>query len=248
MKSKQIRYSIVVPAYKEADRIADSLHEIHTYLRDHSLLGTAEVIVVTAEASDDTVDIVQKNISIFKNHQHILPGKKVGKGRDVKAGILKAMGEYVVFMDADLATPLIYLNDAFSALESGYDVAIGVRDLRSIHSRTSRTLSSLVLNGIVRLVLGTSIRDTQCGFKAFTRKAAIKIFKRQTINGWGFDVELIAIAKRHAMSIKTIEIPDWHDPKSYKEGLTGEPQIVASSKTLRELGIILINKISDKYR
>jgi dolichyl-phosphate beta-glucosyltransferase len=229
----RFQLSIVVPAYREALYIAHTLDALFEFLVARARLDNTEVIVVTADGPDDTAVIARRGLERFPHHDHVLPGPKVGKGRDVRAGMLRARGELVVFMDADLATPLHHLDAMFEALER-HDVVVGYRDLTKIHDRMTRTASSVVANMLVQALLLPGIHDSQCGFKGFRAAVVNDLFEPLATMTWGFDIEILARARRLGLSIHQLAIADWHDPKG-DEGLAGENQWAARLRTLGEL-------------
>lgn len=227
-------YTLVIPAYREEDVIESTLRTVETYLRETSIWDVTEVVVVAAEAGDRTQELARANSGLFRYFQLVEPGAKVGKGRDVKVGVEAAKGSYILFTDADLATPIRHVKPALEALENGSDMVIGVRDLWREHKTLFRKLLSVGSNWIVRIVLLPTVPDSQCGFKGFTKEASATLFSRLTIFGWGFDMELLAIARKHKLKIRKLYIPDWADPK-VDSGLVGEPTWKAGLRTLREL-------------
>lgn len=240
------RASLVVPAYREEAMIKRSLKSIYDYFAEHDMLETVELVVVTADSPDKTQSIVAQEIAMFPHHQHVQPGPKVGKGRDVKVGVLAARGQSVIFCDADLATPLYHIQPMLEQLENGVDVVIGYRNLHTIHQGLRYYVSN-VSNTIIQLVLLPGIKDSQCGFKGF-RSAAVKtIFARVTIMRWGFDMEVIKIAKEQKMKIVVQHIDDWKDPK-LENALAGESTIRVTFKTLVELWQIRIRSWKGLYK
>lgn len=248
MRNSKIKYSIIVPAYKEEKFISETLGNLKEYLKNVKLLDGTEVIVVTAEAPDKTIEIVSRYISIFPHSQHVKPGPRVGKGRDVKAGLSVARGDFVLFMDADLATPLKYINDFFYLLDKNGGMIIGVRGIAKMHEDLMRKISSQFSNAIIRILIGWDIKDSQCGFKAFDRKTINIILNRSKINGWGFDFEFIKIAKLNKIKITSVDIPEWKDPKPEGMGLSGDTQFDAMKKTLKELAMVKINQLKGIYK
>jgi dolichyl-phosphate beta-glucosyltransferase len=227
-----MKYSIVIPAYKEAKIIESSLQKLVEFLHTSKTYDDTEVIVVAAE-SDDTAKIAKNMSAKFKSLVVIEPGPKVGKGRDVKLGMLAAKGDYVLFTDADLATPVHHITTAWEALEAGSEVAIGTRDIIKIH-KGHRVIMSLGANILTRFLLLPGIPDTQCGFKAFTKTARDVCFTELETTGWGFDFEVLVRARKAKLKIKQIDIKDWADPK-LNEGLAGESGITATLNTLSEM-------------
>ena len=225
-----------------------SLQEMHVFLTELQWLDSTEVIVVTADADDGTPSIVAEQIKQFPLHRHIMPGPRVGKGRDVKCGMEAATAPVMVFTDADLATPLHHMIEAFRVLEEGAGMVIGVRQLNHIHNSFKRRLSSMLANAVVRSVVGWDIVDSQCGFKGFTRDTANILLRRSVVVNWGFDFEFIKIAKLNNISITFQPITDWHDPKAASENLTGDSQLAAMKSTLRELMLVRKNTKKGIYR
>lgn len=246
-ENSNIIRSIVVPAYSEEKFIAHTLTSLKKYLDDKNWLMSTEVIVVTADASDKTQQIVANKINQFTLSQHIQPGKKVGKGRDVKSGLSVARGDYILFMDADLATPLKYLESAFEILQKNGGMVIGIRRIHSMHKTILRRVTSVMSNLIVRMLIGWDIPDSQCGFKGFDKKTLGTILPLSKINGWGFDFEFIKIAKINHININKIKIPDWNDPKPEGKGLSGDSQFLAMIKTFNELFKVKKNQLIGRY-
>lgn len=156
----------------------------------------------------------------------------------------EATGEYKLFMDADLATPLHHLNTVRRLMrEEKADLIIGVRNLLTSHTGLRKIISKTG-NRLVKWVLGLNIRDTQCGFKAFRGSVADDLFGVQTINGWGFDMELLAIAKKRSYSIQTIPIHDWKDV----DGSTFDNTAIRGSlSTFKDLLTIKWNLLTGRY-
>lgn len=235
--------SIIVPAYQEAARIGETLDRLAEYLREQGA-GDTEVVVVVADSPDGTADIARGKADRFKQLRVVEPGPKVGKGRDVRIGMYEAAGKYKLFMDADLATPLHHLQPAWGALENGSDVVIAVRDLTSSHTGLRKFVSGFG-NRLVQLLILPGYKDTQCGFKGFTEQAAEQLFSRQTILGWGFDMEILTIARLRKLRVAQLPVPDWSD----KPNGTFEAQVgSAALETLGELMTIWWRRLIGRYR
>lgn len=232
---QSLRLSLVIPAFAEASYLPATLDAVRAFLARRDRLAMTEVIVVTADASDGTPEIARRELARFPIARHLETGPAVGKGRDVRCGMLAARGDVVVFTDADLATPLGYIDEAVAAIGRGSDVVIGRRDLARMHRRFGRRLTSQLANQLIRAVLLPGIADTQCGFKAFRRTIVAELFEPLETLGWGFDLEVLARARRAGGRITELAVPDWHDPKG-DHGLAGEVQWIARLKVLRELG------------
>jgi glycosyltransferase involved in cell wall biosynthesis len=209
-------HSIVIPAYNESERLATSIPHVLEFVHSHG--WQAEVIVVNDGSRDDTADVVRRfaesdpMIILVEN-----PGN-CGKGYSVRNGMLHARGAVALFADADLSSPITEADKLFAALAEGADVAIGSRwlkrELQTGRQPLIRQLYGRLFNLGLRIVLGLSYKDTQCGFKAFNRRAIDTIFPRQQIERWGFDPELLFLARK--FGLKTAEVPvEWaHDHRS----------------------------------
>jgi len=230
-----VQLSLVIPAFAEARYLPETLRAIHRFVVERDWLASTEVVVVTADSDDGTADLARRELAAFPLAQHLEPGRKVGKGRDVRVGMLAARGEVVLFMDADMATPLAHIEPAIAKIRAGDDVVIGRRDLARMHKTLGRRITSQLSNYLVRALLLPGIADTQCGFKAFHRSIVAELFEPLGTMGWGFDLEILVRARSAGATIAEIDVPDWSDPKG-DHGLAGERQWVARLRTLRELG------------
>ena len=209
-------YSFVIPAYNESERLTVSLPKILDYVSRSQL--PCEIIVVDDGSNDDTPAIVRR----FAESNPIvrlvqIPGNR-GKGYSVRNGMLHANGDVMLFTDADLSSPITEAGKLFAAIEQGADGAIGSRwlqaELQTERQPWYRQLYGRLFNLALRIVLGLRHRDTQCGFKAFNKKAVQTIFPRQRIERWGFDPELLFLADKFQLNI--VEVPvEWaHDHRS----------------------------------
>ncbi len=240
---KQPELSIIIPAYLEGARIGSSLEELADFMNRHNYAQT-EVVVAVADSPDNTLEVVRSKAHLFSDFHLVLAGPKAGKGRDVRTGMFEARGKYKLFMDADLATPLVHLNDVHHHMTTNPEVIIAVRDLRAIHGGLRKWVSNLG-NWLTRAVLLPGISDTQCGFKAFREDAAEELFGRQTVLGWGFDMEILAVARILGYQIVQINTPDWKDEPG---GSIAGSMSSAALYTLGELFTILINRWTGRYR
>lgn len=236
-------YSIVLPAYNEGARIAASLEKILAYAADRG--WDAEVIVVNDGSSDDTAEIVRR-LAVKHPMLRLLenPGNR-GKGYSVRNGMLHARGDVLLFSDADLSSPIAEADKLFSAIAEGTDIAIGSRWLQSElqiqRQPLYRQLFGRIFNLALRLVLGLNFKDTQCGFKAFTRPAAQAIFPVQQIERWGFDPELLYLAKKFHFTVREVPVA-W----AHREGTRINP-LRDGLRMFGELLKIRWNMLSGKY-
>lgn len=223
--SDRPKYSLIIPAYNEGQRITVTLDKVLAYIGRQA--WNAEIIVVDDGSRDETPEIVRQ---YAERHPavHLLqnPGNR-GKGYSVRHGMLNARGDLLLFSDADLSSPIEESAKLFSALAEGAEVAIGSRWLRS-ELQTERQpfyrqLFGRAFNLYLRLLLGLNFKDTQCGFKAFTAEAARTLFPRQKIERWGFDPELLFLARKFGLPVREVAVEWAHDDRtkiSYvKDGL-----------------------------
>ncbi len=232
----KIDVSIVIPAYNEQKIIATTLQRLADFVvKYRQRLGVCEVIVSVA-GNDRTAEIAQQYSDLFEGGLHIVTLPRPGKGRQVQAGMLQARGAVRLFMDADLATPLRHMLPLVDQLQSGQtDVVIGVRNLTKIHTGI-RAMLSVASNLLIRSVLFPGIRDTQCGFKGFTAEATHRIFTHLTVMRWGFDLEMLQLAKEARYRVAQIDITDWREAR--KQDLRGDRVSAAAMTTLRDLVVV----------
>ena len=235
--------SIVIPAFNESARIEATLARVMSCVEDEG--WDAEVLVVDDGSTDDTAAIVERWMDLHPRlHLVENPGNR-GKGYSVRNGLLQAAGEIVMFTDADLSAPMEEANRLFSAIVLGADVAIGSRwmdrNRQTIQQPLYRQFFGRCFNAITRGVMGLPFKDTQCGFKAFRREAAQVIFRLQRIERWGFDPEILFIARKLKYNIVEVPVTWGHDERSrmsyLKDGM----------KMLEEMGVIRWNSIAGRY-
>ena len=242
---QEIYLSVIIPAYNEEKRISNTLLAIDHYLSKQDY--TYEIIVVSDGSKDKTTQIAEKFSGLIKNLRLIDNQKNHGKGWVVRQGMLKAKGEYRLFMDADNATTIDHFEKMVPLFKEGYQVVIGSRDKKDAkgakqavpQSFLKRQLGNLG-NVLIQIVAVPGIWDTQCGFKAFTAKAAENIFSRCKIDRWGFDIEAMALARKLNYRLGIIPVYWINSPESrvsWKGYLN----------TFRELFKIKWNLIRKKY-
>ena len=202
------QYSIIIPAYNESARLGSTLDRVLNYVSAKQ--WDTEIIVVNDGSRDNTADLVRQ-YATSNPHLRLLenPGNR-GKGYSVRNGMLNASGEFLLFSDADLSAPIEEAPKLFAAINAGADVAIGSRwlrpELQTQRQSVLRQFYGRAFNIALRVVLGLNIKDTQCGFKAFTRAAGQRVFPQQQIERWGFDPELLYLARKSKMKIAEVPV------------------------------------------
>jgi dolichyl-phosphate beta-glucosyltransferase len=211
--------SIIIPAYNEEKRLPATLREVKAYLAG-SRWEFSEIVVVDDGSRDGTAEVARvAGVRLLEN-----PGNR-GKGYSVRHGMMKGQGEWLLFSDADLSTPIEELEKLWSAVErEGAQAAIGSRDLdRSligVRQPLFREVGGRFFNLVMRLVTALPFHDTQCGFKLFEGEAARAIFSRQLLERFGFDVEVLYIAQ--GLGYRTLEVPvRWNDVAGTKVKMWG---------------------------
>lgn len=232
--------SIIIPAFNEEKRLPSTLTAVNNYLAASSW-EFAEVLVVDDGSRDATVEVAKgAGISVLRN-----PGNR-GKGYSVRHGMLQAKGAWALFTDADLSAPIDELEKLWSAVErDGAPCAIGSRaldrSLIGVHQSTFREGMGRIFNLLMRMETGLAFRDTQCGFKLFETPAAREIFGRQRLDGFGFDVEVLFIAKR--LGYRVLEVPvRWNDVAGTKVNM-----LLGAQGFLDPLKVVW-NGLTGKYR
>jgi dolichyl-phosphate beta-glucosyltransferase len=236
-------YSIVIPAYNEGARLGATLEKLLAYV--HSQGWDAEVIVVNDGSRDNTADIVRSysaKVAALRLVEN--PGNR-GKGYSVRNGMLNARGQIVLFTDADLSSPIEEASKLFQALQAGADIAIGSRWLRA-ETQTQRQplhrqLFGRIFNLFLRLTLGLQFADTQCGFKAFKQPAVQAIFPLQKIERWGFDPEILFLARKLKFKVREVPVV-W----AHRDGTSINP-LLDGSRMVIDMLHIRWNDITGKY-
>lgn len=231
----EIELSIVIPAYDEQDRIEATLERTLAYVSER--YPRSEVLVVDDGSRDETAARVEKLAERNDRLRCLRQPRNRGKGAAVRAGVLASRGEKVLFMDADLATPIEELEKLEPFLAEGYDVVIGSRGLAESDIRERqpfpRELMGRTFNVIVRTLLLGGFRDTQCGFKLFSRDAAHDLFGAQTLDGFSFDVEILLLAKERGYRIREVPVVWYHAPNSKVSPVTDASRMFVDLVRLR---------------
>ena len=198
--------SIVIPAFNEELRLPATLERIAAYLKNCH--REVEVLVVDDGSKDRTAAVAESFRSKIPTLRVVPNGVNRGKGYSVRHGVQEASGRIVLFTDADLSAPIEEADKLVDALQH-FDVAIGSRavnrSLITVHESPFREFAGIIFNKIVRFILRLPFVDTQCGFKAFVRERCQIIFEQQTIDRFGFDPELLYLARHHGL--RAVEIP-----------------------------------------
>ncbi len=235
--------SIIIPSFNEELRLPATLEKIARYVERER--RSTEVIVVDDGSTDRTAEVAEAFRGKFPQLRVLANGTNRGKGYSVRHGSLEARGEIALFTDADLSSPIEEAGKLLAALKD-HDVAIGSRalDRRLIEVRESpfREFAGIVFNKIVRIVLRLPFVDTQCGFKAFRREPCRVIFEQQTIERFGFDPELLYLARHHGLS--TVEVPvRWAHSPATKVSMMRD-----SVQMFLDVVIIRWNALRGRYR
>jgi dolichyl-phosphate beta-glucosyltransferase len=202
-----IHLSVVIPAYNEAERIGPTLEKIMAYLQRQPF--QSELIVVSDGSTDGTENVAWQVLGNYEGTALIGNGVNRGKGFSVHRGMLEARGNFILFCDADLSTPIEDVERLLAALEEGADIAIGSRGLAASDIRVRqpywREAMGRIFNWFVQRVAVPGIQDTQCGFKCFPRHVARTVFPRQRLDGFGFDVEILFVSR--LLGYRIAEVP-----------------------------------------
>lgn len=212
----ELNLSIVIPAYNEAGRIGSTLTATRACLDTRG--GLAEVLVVDDGSSDHTAQVVEEHARRDPRVRLIRLERNQGKGAAVRRGMIDSRGARVLFMDADLATPLSELEKLERAMDDGADVAIGSRAMQgsniTVHQHLFRETMGKTFNLMVRALAVRGIHDTQCGFKLFTRNAADVLFREGSVDRFAFDVEVLMLAEGR-FNVREVPI-EWHHVEESK--------------------------------
>ncbi|NWJ44450.1 MAG: glycosyltransferase family 2 protein [Chloroflexi bacterium] len=233
--------SIVIPAYNEEERIVPTIGAIASHVCSFGY--DWELIIADDGSKDNTVKLI-KELGLA-NLRVLVAEKNGGKGSAVRRGMLAARGKFILFDDADNSTPVEELNKLLAKLDKEkYDVAVGSRAAsgsQEAHRTVLRRILSGGLRWIVRYVFRIGVRDTQCGFKLFTKQAAHRLYAAQTISGFSFDLEILYLSSK--LGYKIAEVPvEWVDAPGSKVDTSKEVQ-----RFLRDLVKIKMNDIKGVY-
>lgn len=235
------RFSIVIPAYNESERVLPTIGAIATFMC--SLGEPWELLVADDGSTDNTVELLEGlNLA---NMQVLVAKANGGKGSAVRRGVLRSSGEVILFADADQSTPIEQFSTLLAELEAGADVVIGSRSAGGAtvtNKSMARKIFSKGLNVLARVVLGVPFADTQCGFKMFTRAAGHHLFRHQLIDEFSFDLEILFLAGRHNLTVAEVPV-EWIDAP----GSTVDAVRVAV-EFLRDMSALRWNDLRGRYR
>lgn len=239
-----LKLSVIIPCYNEKKRFNGGIEHFLNYLNGQKYQW--EIILVNDGSSDNTLNLM-KNISNKDKRIKVLSyAKNRGKGHAIKIGVEKAKGEMILFSDLDHSVPISTIESFFKYFQKGYDVVIGSRRVEGSkflrHQHPLRENLGRGFTLLVRIFVDWPIKDATCGFKAFSQKAAKKLFSRISIYGWAFDAELLFLCKKYGYKYAQAPVV-WQDVKGSKVTLTRD---IAGS--LFGLLKIRINDFKKKYR
>jgi glycosyltransferase involved in cell wall biosynthesis len=212
-----VALSVIVPAYNEEGRLPRTLTRMREYFASRGFTThELEILIVDDGSKDGTVQVAEKWARDWPSLRVISNGDNRGKGYSVRHGMLEARGRIALFTDADLSSPIEESEKLLAAIDAGNEVAIGSRaldrSLISTHQSRLRELAGMIFNGFVRIFTGLPFSDTQCGFKAFVREPSRIVFEQQRIERFGFDPEILFLAKRHGLRTAEVAVRWAHDP------------------------------------
>jgi len=237
--------SIIIPAYNEEKRLGATLEQVSGYL-GRDAWAFCEILIVDDGSRDGTLALAEDFAARMSSVRVLRNPRNRGKGYSVRHGMLEAKGDWALFSDADLSAPIDELDKLWAAAQqAGAQVAIGSRaldrSLIGVHQPALREFAGKFFNLGVRLIAGLPFWDTQCGFKLFETRAAREIFRRQQLERFGFDVEVLFIARK--LGYKAIEVPvRWNDVAGTKVGTFSGLSAFLDPVRIR------LNQLRGKYR
>ena len=215
--------SVIIPSYKEGERIGRNLLEIDKYLKDKTY--SYEILVVVDGSPDNTAEVA-RNYAFQVPHVRVIDNpENHGKGYVVRQGLLEAQGKYRLFLDADGSTSINHLDSFLPQFDGNFDLVIGSRKIQGsfiqVHQPKHREIMGEGGNWLIRIVLGLwNYPDTQCGFKVLTAEAAEQVARRMVVDRFGFDFELIALALNLGFKVKQMPVR-WMNEEGSTVKLTG---------------------------
>lgn len=229
--------SVIVPAYNEELRLLPTLERLHAFLSAQPL--RYEILVVDDGSKDGTCGVVEKAMETIPNLALVRQSPNAGKGAAVRRGMLAARGQIRVMCDADCSMPPEQLPRLLAPIIAcRAEIAIGSRYAEGAKTDVAqpkyRVMWSRLCNKVIQRSLVPGIRDTQCGFKAFTAEAARNLFASATINGWAFDLEILALARRRGFAIEEVGVEWKDDNRSRVNPLKDMWKVIREALTIRK--------------
>ncbi|MCK9614374.1 MAG: glycosyltransferase family 2 protein [Candidatus Omnitrophica bacterium] len=212
--NKNIYLSIVIPVYNEEVNISSTLLDIAQYLKTKNY--TYEIIMVDDGSTDKTAEFAVLEGKIFEHFTLLKHSPNRGKGYSVKEGVQAAQGEFVLFMDADNSTRINQIDRLLAAIFDGYDIAIASRRIPGAVIEEYQPFHRIIMGNtyilLSRMILGTNVKDYNCGFKLYKEGVAKKLFSQLTRKDWSFDSELIYLISKYGFKIKEVPVR-WQDKR-----------------------------------
>lgn len=200
--------SIVIPIFNEKNIIKKNLKEVEEYLNVKCI--EYEIVLVNDGSNDGTKQIVEEYIKNRTNIKLLNNNYNIGKGAAIKKGVLNSSKNYILFMDADLSTPIGEVDKFIDLLNGDNDILIGIRNSHISEAKIERPLIRKIIsrlyNIIVNFLFNLQLYDVSCGFKCFSFSSSRILFKKQLIGGWNFDVEIMLMARKKKLRIKEIPV------------------------------------------
>ena len=235
--------SIIIPAYNEEALIVSTLSCLQAYLLARP--DNFEIIVVDDGSQDKSVELVQQFQKLNKDVRLLVNQQNMGKGFSIQRGVLESRGQIIIFTDADLPYKLEAIEGFLQALRNGCDLAVGSRVLPGSEVKGVpflRYAAGQIFSWMVQAVLFQGLPDTQCGFKSFRAGAAKEIFRRLTIGGFGFDVEMLFIARKLKLTVRPVPVQMIEHRQRSRVRL-----FVDSLKMFANLFMVRLNDLQGKY-
>ena len=229
--------SIVIPAYNEAQRLPPTLEKLHAFLQTQPL--RYEIVVVDDGSKDDTIAVTEAMMATIPGLRVVRQIPNRGKGAAVRRGMLEARGQIRVMCDADGSMPASELPKLLAPIiNCKAEIAIGSRYAEGAKTDVKqpfyRVLWSRLCNRVIQKSLVPGVRDTQCGFKAFTAEAARDLFRYARIDGWAFDLEILALARRRGIGIAEVGVEWKDDGRSRVNPLKDMWKVIKEAMTIRK--------------
>ncbi len=201
-----MKVSIILPAYNEAKRIEKAVKVVKEYLKRSNY--DYEIIIAEDGSTDGTDKIAERLAKSNSRIIHLHSNERLGRGKALTNAIRQAKGDIVAYLDVDLSTDMRHLKELIDAIAKGYDVATGSRLMRGSKTERpfKRDLASRIYNLLVRLMLGSKLRDHQCGFKAFRKSSILPLLDKIKDNYWFWDTELLVLAQKFDLKVKEIPV------------------------------------------